>query len=759
MTSAQDWGGPGTALARLLGVPGGAYGAPEDTGNPSAWHLALEYGTGPSGSYAYTPATEIDRGYVGSAIYIPAAMEVTGPVTLDGSPPLIVPAAAAGQVLVSDSQGNMTPQSIGAGAALEPSGDPSGVTDLANIQALVSLGTQVVTLAGGGPFYINAPVAANPAGTVIVGAGETATEIIQVTPGVPVISGTAVTALVLRGFRLSGGSQGISLTLTSGNTTYLDLADLRLLDQTGDAIVADNPIVSKLTRVVISGGGGRGIAITGGISGGFATSVHLDTCYVTSCAEAAYEISNARYLAMTATATDHCGAGYRLLNCASVTLTAPGAESTVPGGSPYLGQAFEINNCQDVLLSSPYSYANSQVAYWVTNGSRRVTLISPRENTPGGTATASIQVDSGCTAIVVQPDVTTATSYSGTVNLIGEPAGGTRSLDLTASGSNNVVRATSNTGSGSNTQPVVLAQGADTGVRAYAAQLASDTFARWVAAADGTQQWGPGNAARDVQIARSAAGVLSVTNLSSGRSFPLSQSGQYLCAPASYAPASMTVLTVTGTALAPFVPPATTVAAGSNGGQISAIATWSSPSAGVLDVASAAGLPSSGTITVATSTTPATVTYTGTAAGQLTGCQYVSGSATGTVSTGGAVTLVTSAAMTGSFTAPSSGSVFVAVSCVIFTSTGGDSIILGLAAHGTTTPVAPLVNWNDSGSGVYRAATVQFLVTGLTAGTSYNFDLIGANGAAGVATSIAAIGTTTASNTRGAPVTMSVQAV
>jgi hypothetical protein len=82
----------------------------------------------------------------------------------------------------------------------------------------------------------------------------------------------------------------------------------------------------------------------------------------------------------------------------------------------------------------------------------------------------------------------------------------------------------------------------------------------------------------------------------------------------------------------------TSVAAGSNGGQIANIATWSSPSAGILDVASTNGMASSGTMTVATSTTTATITYTGLAGGnQLTGCVYVSGSPTGTVSTGGQV--------------------------------------------------------------------------------------------------------------------------
>ena len=82
----------------------------------------------------------------------------------------------------------------------------------------------------------------------------------------------------------------------------------------------------------------------------------------------------------------------------------------------------------------------------------------------------------------------------------------------------------------------------------------------------------------------------------------------------------------------------TTVAAGSNGGEISTIASWSHPSAGVLDVASTASMPNAGQITVAASgATTAVVNYTGKTGTGLTGCTYVSGSATGTVATGGAV--------------------------------------------------------------------------------------------------------------------------
>lgn len=86
--------------------------------------------------------------------------------------------------------------------------------------------------------------------------------------------------------------------------------------------------------------------------------------------------------------------------------------------------------------------------------------------------------------------------------------------------------------------------------------------------------------------------------------------------------------------------PTTTVAAGSNGGEISQIASWGAGfgGSGILDVASTVGYPTSGTIYVAaTGPTIGRVTYTGVTSTSFTGCAYVSGSATGTIATGGTV--------------------------------------------------------------------------------------------------------------------------
>jgi len=90
-----------------------------------------------------------------------------------------------------------------------------------------------------------------------------------------------------------------------------------------------------------------------------------------------------------------------------------------------------------------------------------------------------------------------------------------------------------------------------------------------------------------------------------------------------------------------FSGPTTSVAAASNGGTISGIASWSSPSAGVLAVASTQFFnPAPGQLQVAASgSTTALVNYTGISGNTFTGCTYVSGSPAGTVATGGSVVL------------------------------------------------------------------------------------------------------------------------
>lgn len=87
----------------------------------------------------------------------------------------------------------------------------------------------------------------------------------------------------------------------------------------------------------------------------------------------------------------------------------------------------------------------------------------------------------------------------------------------------------------------------------------------------------------------------------------------------------------------------TAVASGSNGGEISQIATWGGTFGGNHVLATAtlpANFPTSGQVSVhASGSTIALVNYTGITSSSLTGCTYVSGSPTGTISLGGVITV------------------------------------------------------------------------------------------------------------------------
>lgn len=122
---------------------------------------------------------------------------------------------------------------------------------------------------------------------------------------------------------------------------------------------------------------------------------------------------------------------------------------------------------------------------------------------------------------------------------------------------------------------------------------------------------------------------------------------------------------------------------------------------------------------------------------------------------------------TGNFTAPASGEVLVSTSFVGRTSASGQEVAFGLAAHGTVTPmIGNLVEFRDGTVTTNRAYNIQFLITGLTAGTTYNFDLLGC-ALSGDTFSIYAFGESTttpgsgtlASTNEGAAVLMTVQAV
>jgi len=115
---------------------------------------------------------------------------------------------------------------------------------------------------------------------------------------------------------------------------------------------------------------------------------------------------------------------------------------------------------------------------------------------------------------------------------------------------------------------------------------------------------------------------------------------------------------------------------------------------------------------------------------------------------------------TGSFTAPASGSVVVTATLLASVS-AIVNFSFALAAHGTVTPVVGnVITTAFANTNARGPLDLLFLVTGLTPGTSYNFDLLFAMAGADTL-SIYALGSTSTvpTGTVGAPVIMTVQAV
>ena len=116
---------------------------------------------------------------------------------------------------------------------------------------------------------------------------------------------------------------------------------------------------------------------------------------------------------------------------------------------------------------------------------------------------------------------------------------------------------------------------------------------------------------------------------------------------------------------------------------------------------------------------------------------------------------------TGLFAAPPSGEVIVEVDVVV-NSSAASAVGFGLAATGTVTPVVGhVIGIEQSSLTPYSAAHLVFPVTGLTAGSSYNFDVLFgiANGNTVTAAAVNSTATTVTTASKGGPIVIAVKAV
>jgi len=117
---------------------------------------------------------------------------------------------------------------------------------------------------------------------------------------------------------------------------------------------------------------------------------------------------------------------------------------------------------------------------------------------------------------------------------------------------------------------------------------------------------------------------------------------------------------------------------------------------------------------------------------------------------------------TNPFTAPASGSVLVTVSGLVNQQTATAAVALALAAVGTVSPlVGNSAQMQMPNITSYLFTTIPIVVTGLTPGSSYQWDVLAATSNAADAAEMVAqsLTATTISVGRGAPITVTVDGI
>jgi hypothetical protein len=536
---------------------------------------------------------------------------------------------------------------------------------------------------------------------------------------------TLVTGTVLQG----AGENATVISQTSTSADTLSMTDLRYITVRDLQLSGPSSGTGRGVAFLHSASALAGINLENVIVGGFGgDGVHIETP-ITSVLTAVRSQSNGgngfTVTGGTSVAFQGCYAnantanGFELDSTNYMALDACASDSNVIGYSINGSSAVVMNGCgseactdgfkvlgasANITMLSCKVLTETGIAFWITGSSVFNFMLGCREASPGGGATASFQVDSGSTATVIDPQNTTATNYAAGTTLLFQPT----NFQVVSSGS--TVSRFSRGATSNSTRLTLQDAGSD----------------RWTMSleADNTDNW------------------------------HLKDLGHTLdTIVATYQATQSNLAFLTGTA-------ASVTYGGGTGVTFLATATTapsSNPSGGALLYTS-----TSGTLTTYPAAGPP-IPLSGSGM-YLAAAQYAPASHVIFTTTSTAFTAVASGTVTtGAFTAPSSGIVLVNAAFTASNSTNASAASFALAAHGTTTPLIGYSQQMNLGSGVELLTKVPFLVTGLTSGSSYTFDLMWCVPSPLTASLYAFGNTSTAptlnNSTLGGPVVMTVQAV
>lgn len=333
-----------------------------------------------------------------------------------------------------------------------------GVTnDTAAIQAAINS----LPLSGGvvyfpsGTYLISAALKIGN-NTILMGSGINSTVIKQSSTTANGIQGTGLNRVTIRDLKVlgpgSGSGVGVFMSDNSGaaGNFYIQLNQLWVEAFGSHGVQTQTTCVSEFVGVVSKSNAGHGIFLDTNATGG--TSTNLLNCYAPSNTQAGYYLKQQQYGTLAGCATDSCGAGYILDTCQATVLSGCGCEATVNNGGSYTGTAYKLTGGNTTSVVNCYNYHNLNTAVLVTGGQNNTDIIGFRENTPTGTATVSIQVDSGCsnihlannkfttpqslttTAIQLTPHNAASPSNHGVLAWTGDPSTSTSGTTTTVAG-------------------------------------------------------------------------------------------------------------------------------------------------------------------------------------------------------------------------------------------------------------------------------------------------------------------------------------
>lgn len=342
--------------------------------------------------------------------------------------------------------------------------------------------------------YITSSALSVPASCRLLGAGVNASVVKQTSTTVDGLNGSNITALVIADMQFYGPSSGtgigIALSLTGGSpTSYVVMRSVRVAHFGSDGINITDPIISSFDDVVASSNGGHGFNVGGATAGNGGTSCAFVACYGLSNTQAGFYLNNLQYSNMSGCGSDSNGTGYYLNACVGVSLNGCGSESSVVGTSPYVGNAFVVNGGYSNSLTSCFVYANPAISFWVTGSASKINLSNCSDNSPTGSATNTVKVDSGSSATVIAGVASSPVSYSSTTQILNDGSGNAQTYG----------------------QVLAKTSGA---VALAAMQLGVATSINFIVTPTGVIQIGPGSATADTQIARTGVGQMTLTNKS-----------------------------------------------------------------------------------------------------------------------------------------------------------------------------------------------------------------------------------------------------